>query len=65
MNERAVSGFLWKQMPRQEMLRLNRVGEPSATLPSTWARKYPAGSGAPGELGSSWAGFGVGLSEPP
>lgn len=44
---------------------LNRVGEPSATLPSTWARKYPAGPGAPGELGSSWAGFGVGLSEPP
>lgn len=57
MNERTMSIFLWKQMPRQDRLRLNRGGGSLATLPSTWTHKYPAGSGAPGKLGSSRAGF--------
>lgn len=38
-------------MPMQEGPRLTGVGEPSATLPSTWADKYAAGSGTPGDLG--------------
>lgn len=59
MNERTMGSFLWKQMPRQDRLSINRGGGggSSATLPSTWTHKYPAGSGAPGKLGSSWAGF--------
>lgn len=44
---------------------MDRVGEPSATLPRTWARKYAAGSRAPGDLGFKLGGFGVELSKLP